>query len=51
MTNTPTQTALDYRQNPFGLVYESAIAQNEPGKVNMHSVTYRLRDLEIAANV
>jgi hypothetical protein len=51
MTNPQTQTVLDYRQNPFGLVYEGAIAQNEPGKVNMHSVTYRLRDLEIAANV
>jgi fermentation-respiration switch protein FrsA (DUF1100 family) len=51
MTNPPTQTVLDYRQNPFGLVYKGAIAQNEPGKVNMHSVTYRLRDLEIAANV
>jgi fermentation-respiration switch protein FrsA (DUF1100 family) len=42
---------LDYRQNPFGLVYEGAITENEPGKVNIHPVTYMLRDLRIAANV
>ncbi len=42
---------LDYRQNPFGLVYEDAITQNVPGKVNIHPVTYRLRGLKIAANV
>lgn len=42
---------LDYRQNPFGLVYEDAITQNEPGKVNIHPVTYSLRGLKIVANV
>jgi len=42
---------LDYRQNPFGLVYEDASTENEPGKVNIHQVTYKLRGLEIAANV
>ena len=41
----------DYRQNPFGLVYEDAITANEPGKVNIHPVTYNLRGLQIAANV
>jgi fermentation-respiration switch protein FrsA (DUF1100 family) len=41
----------DYSQNPLGLVYEDAITQNEPGKVNVHPVTYILRGLQIAANV
>ncbi|EST23027.1 alpha/beta hydrolase [Streptomyces niveus] len=41
----------DYRQNPFGMVYEYAITENEPGKVNIHPVTYTLRGLKIAANV
>jgi len=43
--------ALDYRQNPFGLVYEYAIPENEHGKVNIHPVTYTLHGLKIAANV
>jgi len=42
---------LDYRQNPYGLVYEAAITGNEPGKVNIHPVTYTLHGLKIAANV
>ena len=51
MTNAQAQTVLDYRHNPFGLVYEYAITENEPGKVKLHPVTYTLNGLKIAANV
>jgi alkylhydroperoxidase/carboxymuconolactone decarboxylase family protein YurZ len=37
--------------NPFGLVYEGAISENIPGKVNIHPVSYSIRDISIAANV
>jgi fermentation-respiration switch protein FrsA (DUF1100 family) len=43
--------AADYRQNPFTLAYEGAIAENEPGKVHIHPVMYKLGGLDIAANV
>lgn len=37
--------------NPFGLVYEGAIAENKAGAVNIHPVTYRLNGNLIAANI
>lgn len=37
--------------NPFGLVYDGAITENTAGKVNIHPVTYKLHNLDIAANV
>jgi len=43
--------AADYRKNPWTLVYDGAITRNEPGKVNIHPVKYRLDGLDIAANV
>ncbi|MYW96219.1 alpha/beta hydrolase [Amycolatopsis rubida] len=51
MPNTPPRPVLDYRENPFGFVYENAIAKNEPGKVNVHPSAYALHGLDIAANV
>jgi uncharacterized protein len=43
--------AADYKQNPFTLTYEGAITRNEPGKVNIQPVTYKLNGLDISANV
>ncbi|MGE6394059.1 alpha/beta hydrolase [Chryseobacterium scophthalmum] len=37
--------------NPFGLVYDGAITENVSGKVNIHHVNYKLKGIDIAANV
>jgi fermentation-respiration switch protein FrsA (DUF1100 family) len=43
--------ALDYKQNPFTLVYDGAITENLSGQVNIHPVIYKLNGFEISANV
>lgn len=48
---TTTAAAADYKKNPFGLVYNGAITKNEPGKINIHPVKYKLHGLDIVANV
>ncbi|GAA5101666.1 alpha/beta hydrolase [Chryseobacterium ginsengisoli] len=40
-----------YETNPFTLVYEGAITENIPGKVNIHPVTYKIKNINIVANV
>ena len=37
--------------NAFGLVYEDAIGENVPGKVNLHRVTYQVDGIDVVANV
>jgi fermentation-respiration switch protein FrsA (DUF1100 family) len=48
---TSAALAADHRKNPFTLAYDGAITSNEPGRVNIHPVTYELDGLTIAANV
>ncbi len=39
------------QKNPWTLVYDGAITENVKGKVNIHPVTYKIKDITIAANV
>src|SRR3546814_17868838 len=39
---TSTVFAADQKPNPFTLVYGGALTKNEPGKVPIHPVKYRL---------
>lgn len=38
-------------QNPYTLVYDGAITENIKGKVNINPVSYKIKDITIAANV
>ena len=39
------------QENPFGLVYQNAIEKNEPGKVNIKPVEYKVEGIKVAANL
>lgn len=51
MATSVIASAQSKAENPFGLVYDNAITENLPGKVNIHPVTYKLNGIDIAANV
>lgn len=51
MTATAQITPKENKQNPFGLVYGGAITENVKGKININPVTYKIKDITIAANV
>ena len=48
---TPAVAAEVIAPNAFGLVYENAISENVPGKVNIRPVSYEVHGVKIAANV
>ncbi|MFV5699940.1 alpha/beta hydrolase [Flavobacterium sp. ZT3R17] len=50
MSNAQT-TQKTHQQNPYTLVYEGAITENVKGKVNIHPVSYKIKDITIVANV
>lgn len=39
------------QQNPWTLVYQGAITENVKDKVNIHPVSYKIKDIAIVANV
>lgn len=45
------KTIKSHNDNPFGLVYADAIAENKEGGVNIHPIAYDLNGLKISANV
>ena len=46
------QTTQNERKlNPYTLVYDGAITENINGKVNIHPVTYKIKEITIVANV
>ncbi len=51
MVNAQTSQQKTAGKNPYTLVYEGAITENVKGKVNIHPVSYKINEIQIAANV
>ena len=47
----PEDQILAYKGNRWGLVYDGAISENVPGQVQIHTITYDLDGVAVAANV
>ena len=50
-TTEGTEMKTAENKNPFGLVYRGAIEKNEPGKVNIRPVEYKVNGIKVAANL
>lgn len=51
IANSSDAARTNASKNPFGLVYEGAITENEKGKVNIIPVSYKIRENKIVANI
>ncbi|MFV8343867.1 alpha/beta hydrolase [Flavobacterium sp. XS2P39] len=50
MSNAQT-TQKAHQRNPYTLVYDGAITENVKGKINIHPVSYKIKEIAIVANV
>jgi fermentation-respiration switch protein FrsA (DUF1100 family) len=50
-TSSAQNTQKEQKQNPYTLVYEGAITENLKEKVNIHPVSYKIKEITIVANV
>ena len=51
IANSSDEAKRNASKNPFGLVYQGAIAENEKGKVNIKPVSYKIRENKVVANI